>query len=447
MGNNTNNKQTQSVKVVINNNISPRRRRPQRRKPPPPPPENLGEMPPPVPPMPQFATGLSPYANRPMTFAPSVQMIQADNGLRVPPYFEKPYTNREASLTEMRKALASELEDVKETLFAHINPQQQAQAQNAVSSLASSVMSAMDMAAPSHPSVVGGVGGNADSSSLSLPDPPHIPQGASEVAGAPPPPPSSSMTTLSSSVGSVGGGSSGGSGGNGSESTVQGGRPPSNSSQGVLPPESSQVGSHLTGNSGVGHIAPPANEGQGSISIPFPMLSSNSLGSSVNQPVPVVGLGGAGSASGGSGYGGVGSVNMSEGHGSVAPPNIGVGEQIYGSVGSGSIGSGVGGYVPPPVQPPVPDPQDVIYGSSGSGSIGSRVGNSQPRQLPEHPYWRAMDMYNYLSSITNERDRKTVVNNIKNVAKELGMDVRGKNLHTIMSMLDGIYTEALAQQQ
>jgi hypothetical protein len=428
------NKQTQNVKVVVNNSCcdKPKRRR---RKPAPrqeTPPENMGEMPMPVPPMPQFATGISPYANRPMTFAPSVQMIQADNGLRVPAYFEKPYTNREASLAEMRRALASELEDVKEALFSQVaNPQQASQAQNAVSSLATSVMSAMDMAAPSLPSVAGGVGSVSSPTGSSLPDPPHIPQGASGIDGVPQPQQSVS-TPPSSSQGSGSGGSGGSSGGggrNGSESTVQGGKPPSESSQGILPQGSLPLGTQLTAQSGV-------------VGLPLPQLSSGGLTSmSVNQP-SIGGLEGLGSASGVGGYGGIGSVNMSDAQGSVAPPFVGVQDQIFGSGGSGSVGSR------PAPPPPLPNPQDVIYGSSGSEALGSRVaGSSQPRQLPGHPYWEAMEAFNYMSSITDERARKTIAKTIKKLATNVGINVSGRHLSTILSMLELNYNEALSQQQ
>jgi hypothetical protein len=386
------NKQTQSVKVIVNNNITaPPRRKPQRRKPPPP--ENTGDMPPPVPPMPQFATGLSPYANRPMTFAPSVQMIQADNGMRVPPYFEKPYTNREASLTEMRNALRSELEDVREALFAQVrNPQEAQQAQSAVDSLARTALSSMETSAPSAPSApsVGGGGGNSSSSSSSLPDPPHIPQVGSGIAGVPPPPPSSTAT-MSSSQGSGGGGSSGNGGGNGSESTVQGGRPPSVSSQGVSPRSSLLDDPQAPeGYSGVWppppQVSPPASEGYGSAGIPLPDLSSGSLGShSVQQSVG--GYGGQGSASVGSGYGGVGSVNMSGSAGSVAPPNL-----------------------------------DAVYGNS-SGSVGSGVAQPHPPLPAEHPHAIASALYSQYREASGVR-KNNLGQQIRNIGLQFGIEAR-----------------------
>lgn len=425
-----NNKQSQNVKVIVNNNITAPPRRKQRRKPPPPP-ENTGDMPMPVPTMPPFAVGMSPYANRPLTFAPSVQMIQADNGMRVPPYFEKPYTNREASLTEMRNALRSELEDVREALFAQArNPQEAQQAHSAVNSLERSALSSMEISAPSMPSVVGGNAGNSSSSSSSLPDPPHIPQVGSGIAGVPPAPPSST-TTNSSSVGSVGGGSSGnGGGGNGSESTVQGGRPPSVSSQGLSPrsslPDSPQA---PAGYSFVGGIAPPP--------VPLPELSSGSLGSHSVQG----GYGGQGSASLGGGYGGQGSVNMSgSSMGSVALPNVGnvvgassgsVGSRVgdggglggagshseggYGGQGSVNMSDGSMGSVAPPNL-------DAIYGNS-SGSVGSGVAQPHPRLPAEHPHAIASALYSQYREATGNK-KNNLGQQIRNIGQQFGIEAR-----------------------
>ena len=460
------NKQSQNLKIVINNNVSPQRKRRPRRKPQAQPPENTGEMPSPVPPMPQFATGLSPYQNRPAIFSPSMQVIHADNGLHVPPYFEKPYTNREASLTEMRRALAAELEDVKEALFAQVaNPQQ---AHRVMNSIANSAMSAMDAAAPSLPSVFGG--GSSMSEDLS------IPQAGSGVSGFQP---QFSASIPDTSVGSIGGNSSGVGNVYGSESTVQGGRPPSNTSQGLLPvdslpndpdeaPDYSQVGAipplplHY----------PPMGEGQGSVGqIPMPMLSDSTLGSpmgSVNQPPPLApnpqgGYGGVGSTSGG-GYGGMGSVSMGSGGNMGSRVEGGGAAPVYGaSSGYGGDGSVVG-----QLAPLAPNPQGGYggvgstsgggYGGMGSvsmgsvGNMGSRVeggmaepvnggasgssgagsGVRTPPNPVNHPHTIATALYTHYRQASGNA-RKLLAQQIRSIGEQYG--IRARHLSDILREL------------
>lgn len=116
------NRQTQSVKVVVNNKMCceerKKRRRPRRdpkrsqvsrRKetskegdtlPP------LEEVALPITPSPQFTKGLSAYPVRPTIYAPTTQMIQPQSGLnQVPLYFEKQFTNQQATLDELKKQL------------------------------------------------------------------------------------------------------------------------------------------------------------------------------------------------------------------------------------------------------------------------------------------------------------------------------------------------------
>ena len=71
-----------------------------------------------IPPTPE-AWGISAYAPRPVTYAPSTQMIQHEgdpNG--IPPYFDKYFTNYEATLNDMRESFQRELEDVREQMMA-----------------------------------------------------------------------------------------------------------------------------------------------------------------------------------------------------------------------------------------------------------------------------------------------------------------------------------------
>ena len=71
-----------------------------------------------MPPTPE-AWGISAYAPRPVTYAPSTQMIQHEgdpNG--IPPYFDKYFTNYEATLNDMRESFQRELEDVREQMMA-----------------------------------------------------------------------------------------------------------------------------------------------------------------------------------------------------------------------------------------------------------------------------------------------------------------------------------------
>jgi hypothetical protein len=71
-----------------------------------------------MPPAPQ-AWGISAYAPRPVTYAPSTQMIHHEgdpNG--IPSYFDKFYTNYEATLNDMPESFQRELEDVREQMMA-----------------------------------------------------------------------------------------------------------------------------------------------------------------------------------------------------------------------------------------------------------------------------------------------------------------------------------------
>lgn len=117
------NKQTQSVKVVVNNNTNccdkpkPRRRRkpaPRQEEAPPP-----DMMMPPLPPMKEFARGLPAYPIRPTLFAPTTQMIQPENGLtQLPAYFDKQFTNQQATLEEIQRSLRHNYEELATQLNA-----------------------------------------------------------------------------------------------------------------------------------------------------------------------------------------------------------------------------------------------------------------------------------------------------------------------------------------
>lgn len=113
------NRQTQSVKVVVNNRLcceekkkrrrhrrAPQRSQVSRRKET----SKEGDAPPleevPITPSPQFTKGLSAYPVRPSIYAPTTQMIQPQSGLnQVPLYFEKQFTNQQATLDELKKQL------------------------------------------------------------------------------------------------------------------------------------------------------------------------------------------------------------------------------------------------------------------------------------------------------------------------------------------------------
>jgi hypothetical protein len=110
------NKNINTNKNTINIDIDLGDRKPKRRsrrRPPPPPAEPAVPM---LPAAPQ-AFGISAYAPRAVTFAPSTTMIQPDNPLNPPPYFDKLYTNQQATLEEMRRAFQEELEDVRQQLL------------------------------------------------------------------------------------------------------------------------------------------------------------------------------------------------------------------------------------------------------------------------------------------------------------------------------------------
>ena len=107
------NRQSQNVRVVINNAPAPSRRRRRR-----PPPKEEAEPSMPYAPSKEHAKGVSAYPNRPMTFAPSVQLIQTDNGGgRIPPYFEHQLTNQATTLEQMRRQMEDELRGVREEMY------------------------------------------------------------------------------------------------------------------------------------------------------------------------------------------------------------------------------------------------------------------------------------------------------------------------------------------
>jgi len=103
-----------NISINIDLDKSPKRKRP-RKKPSPPPPEA-----PAVPMMPAApqAWGISAYAPRPVTFAPSTQMIQPNNPFTPPAYFDKILTNQETAMNDLREAYKSELDDVRQMLLA-----------------------------------------------------------------------------------------------------------------------------------------------------------------------------------------------------------------------------------------------------------------------------------------------------------------------------------------
>lgn len=109
------NSQTQNVKVVVNNKgcCEPKRRKPRRR------PKQPAELPPeevqmpPVPPMKDFARGLSAYPVRPSLYAPVSTTIQMDGGLQqVPSYFEKQLTNQQLTLEQLQRTIENQYDDL-----------------------------------------------------------------------------------------------------------------------------------------------------------------------------------------------------------------------------------------------------------------------------------------------------------------------------------------------
>jgi hypothetical protein len=109
------NRQTQNVKVVVNNKgcCEPKRRKPRRR------PKQTAELPPeevqmpPVPPLQDFARGLSAYPVRPSLYAPVSTTIQMDGGLRqVPSYFEKQLTNQQLTLEQLQRTIEDQYGDL-----------------------------------------------------------------------------------------------------------------------------------------------------------------------------------------------------------------------------------------------------------------------------------------------------------------------------------------------
>jgi len=119
------NKNTNTNKNDIRINIDLGDKKPKRRprkKAPPPPPEPSIPF---VQPAPQ-AFGINAYTPRPAIFAPSSTMIQPDNPVNPPAYFDKMFTNQQASLEEMRRAFQEELEDVRQQLMTGIGTPQEA---------------------------------------------------------------------------------------------------------------------------------------------------------------------------------------------------------------------------------------------------------------------------------------------------------------------------------
>lgn len=118
------NKQSQSVKVVVNNKMcceEKRKRRPRRRTTTPPE-ETPEDFQVPYTPMEQFTQGLSPYPVRPAVYAPLAQMIQPEFGLnQAPAYFDKQFTNQQATLEEMKKNM-SDMAMTLEGMYGSVSP-------------------------------------------------------------------------------------------------------------------------------------------------------------------------------------------------------------------------------------------------------------------------------------------------------------------------------------
>lgn len=117
-----NNKQSQSVKVIVNNTIYRRKRRnapskdseeapdisPTRRSG-----ARGQELAPVIPfvPMRSSSKGIPAYPIRPANYAPAVQMIQPEGGLRdIPSYFERQFTNQQSTLEQMRRNIEANIE-------------------------------------------------------------------------------------------------------------------------------------------------------------------------------------------------------------------------------------------------------------------------------------------------------------------------------------------------
>jgi hypothetical protein len=106
------NNQNQNVKVIVNAPAPPKRRR--RRTPQaPPPPQAVPTLP-----MAMSGLGIQPTAPRPVTYAPSSQMIIQDNAPPPPAWFEKAQTNVESTIAQLRQHFQSEVDDFKNELLA-----------------------------------------------------------------------------------------------------------------------------------------------------------------------------------------------------------------------------------------------------------------------------------------------------------------------------------------
>lgn len=111
MGNNTNNKQSQNVKVIVNNTIYRRKRRNAPSKDSQEAPDISPTRSIPFVPMRSSSKGIPAYPIRPANYAPAVQMIQPEGGLRdIPSYFERQFTNQQSTLEQMRRNIEANIE-------------------------------------------------------------------------------------------------------------------------------------------------------------------------------------------------------------------------------------------------------------------------------------------------------------------------------------------------
>ena len=122
----TKNINTNTNKNNININIdldTPKKKRRPRKKPSPPPQEAYAPAVPQLPGQPQ-AFKITAYTPRPITFAPSTQMIQQEGALGMPYYFEKMLTNQERTMEEVRKSIQNDIEDMRNEMMANAQNQQ-----------------------------------------------------------------------------------------------------------------------------------------------------------------------------------------------------------------------------------------------------------------------------------------------------------------------------------
>lgn len=102
------NKQSQNVKVIVNNMVTTTKRRKRRNAPRQEEPQDLAI---PFVPMRSSSKGIPAYPIRPANFAPAVQMIQQEGGLRdIPSYFERQFTNQQSTLEQMRRNIEANIE-------------------------------------------------------------------------------------------------------------------------------------------------------------------------------------------------------------------------------------------------------------------------------------------------------------------------------------------------